>query len=295
PLSPGRSPRNPRDPPGSRDHRDETREAATRPARGLAAYSAASPTAAAATTNGQPVPAWSTSTPASAPPRDPAAIEVVTIQVYPSLIILPGVTSPTSELCTVSTGAIVAPPRMSATPSAVWFGMTASTARLAARAPSSHGNCRASGRAGGRLAKTRPPTRLPMPQTASRNPPRPRVAGEYPVANAGTATAHTPNAQPHPAAAATSAENPATRNGPSPRVRSRRPSRVKSRSTGARATTTVPTRVTSAEPNSAVAGVPAIRNSATGWITAVTSSTGAARYRSARRPATGEAAAPDSA
>ena len=191
------------------------------------------------------------------------------------------------------------------------------------------------------------------------------------MANAGTATAHTPNAQPHPAAAATSAENPATRNGPSPRVRSRRPSRVKSRSTGARATTTVPTRVTSAEPNSAVAGVPAIRNtataagptmktsssrmvsaaiavacrcsrpvpaavsvfhaprtaavsggypapataelastdqngrcrvavptsrtSATGWITAVTSSTGAARYRSARRPATGEAAAPDSA
>ncbi len=36
-------------------------------------------------------------------------------------------------------------------------------------------------------------------------------------------------------------------------------------------------------------------SSATGWITAVTSRTGAGPYRSARRPATGDAAAPDRA
>ena len=191
------------------------------------------------------------------------------------------------------------------------------------------------------------------------------------MANAGTATEHTPNAVPQPAAATTSAGNPGTRSGPRPRVRGWERSRVSERSTAARATTRVPTRVTSAEPNSALAGVPMTRNTATaagptmktsssrmvsaaiavacrcsrpvpgavsvfqaprtaavsggypppataelastaqngkcrvavststtratGWTTAVISSTGVAPYRSARRPATGEAAAPDSA
>src|ERR671930_723869 len=94
--------------------------------RGQPATSAARAVTAPQNTNAQGTPpGWSTITPPVAPPAALAATVTVTTQVYASFLIEAGAIRPTSENSTVSTGAIVAPPIASATPSASGVGISA--------------------------------------------------------------------------------------------------------------------------------------------------------------------------
>src|SRR3954447_17815878 len=132
----------------------------------------------------------SISAPPTAAPMAEAPNAIVDSQVKASVVACAGAIEPTSELCTVSVGAIAVPPRNSSAPSTSGLETVASGARPMVTPSSPQRYCRGSETLTTRAPNHRPPATEPSDHTASRTPDMPGEPAWS--ANAGTATSRAP-------------------------------------------------------------------------------------------------------
>src|SRR5215213_8865129 len=132
----------------------------------------------------------SISAPPTAAPIADAPKAIVDSQVNASVVACAGAIEPTSELCTVSVGAIAVPPRNSSAPSAHGLDTMANGARPMVTPSRPQRYCRGSETLTTRAPNHRPPATEPSDHTASSTPLRP--GDPEASANAGMATSSPP-------------------------------------------------------------------------------------------------------